>query len=175
MKYILFDLDGTLLPMDQEEFTQNYFKYLAQTLKKYGYDRKQLIDAIWQGTASMIKNDGLQTNEEVFWKTFASIFGDKVYRDQILFEQFYQTEFNEIKHSCGFDPNVQIVIQKLKELGYKLVVATNPIFPSIAQESRIRWAGLDEHDFEFYTTYENMHYCKPNPKYYLEIIEKVIV
>lgn len=173
MKYILFDLDGTLLPMDQEEFTQNYFKYLAQTLKKYGYDRKQLIDAIWQGTASMIKNDGLQTNEEVFWKTFASIFGDKVYRDQILFEQFYQTEFNEIKHSCGFDPNVQVVIRKLKELGYKLVVATNPIFPSIAQESRIRWAGLDEHDFEFYTTYENMHYCKPNPKYYLEIIEKL--
>lgn len=77
MKYILFDLDGTLLPMDQEEFTQNYFKYLAQTLKKYGYDRKQLIDAIWQGTASMIKNDGLQPMKKFFGKLLRVFLGIK--------------------------------------------------------------------------------------------------
>ena len=173
MNYILFDLDGTLLPMTQEEFTKSYFTYLSTTLKKHGYDSKQLIDAIWQGTAAMIKNDGSQTNEEVFWKTFANIFGDKVYNDQVFFEQFYQTEFNKIKNICGFDQSAQMVVRKLKEVGYKLVVATNPIFPSIAQKNRIRWAGIDENDFEFYTTYENMHYCKPNPKYYLEIIHKL--
>ncbi len=30
IKAILFDLDGTLLPMDQENFTTSYFKLLAK-------------------------------------------------------------------------------------------------------------------------------------------------
>ena len=32
MKAILFDLDGTLLPMDQDLFTKTYFKYLRFTI-----------------------------------------------------------------------------------------------------------------------------------------------
>ena len=53
------------------------------------------------------------------------------------------------------------------------MLATNPFFPAIATESRIRWAGLAPEDFELYTTYEYCSYCKPNPKYYLEILEKI--
>ena len=55
---ILFDLDGTLLPMDQEAFTTGYFKFLAKKLAPYGYEPKSLVDAIWAGTAAMVKNDG---------------------------------------------------------------------------------------------------------------------
>jgi FMN phosphatase YigB (HAD superfamily) len=64
-------------------------------------------------------------------------------------------------------------VTKLKEKGYRVVLATNPLFPSIATESRIKWAGLEPSDFELFTTYENYHYCKPNPKYYFEILEKL--
>lgn len=32
IKAILFDLDGTLLPMDQDEFTKGYFNLLAAKL-----------------------------------------------------------------------------------------------------------------------------------------------
>lgn len=52
---ILFDLDGTLLPMDQEAFTTGYFKFLAKKLAPYGYEPKSLVDAIWAGTAAMVK------------------------------------------------------------------------------------------------------------------------
>ena len=31
MQGILFDLDGTLLPMDNDEFTRQYFRLLAET------------------------------------------------------------------------------------------------------------------------------------------------
>ena len=54
---VLFDLDGTLLPMDQDLFTKGYFKLLAAKLAPYGYEPKQLIDAVWAGTAAMLKND----------------------------------------------------------------------------------------------------------------------
>jgi hypothetical protein len=49
---ILFDLDGTLLPMDNEAFTKGYFKLLAAKLAPHGYEPKQLVDAIWAGTAT---------------------------------------------------------------------------------------------------------------------------
>ena len=58
-------------------------------------------------------------------------------------------------------------------MGYRVVLATNPLFPAIATRNRIRWAGLNPEDFELVTTYENSHYCKPNPDYYREILGKL--
>ena len=58
-------------------------------------------------------------------------------------------------------------------MGLKVALATNPIFPKVATESRIRWAGLEPEDFELYTSYENIGYCKPNPDYYREIVKRL--
>ena len=68
IKTILFDLDGTLLPMDNDEFTKGYFRLLASKLAGFGYDSKSLVDGVWAGTAAMVRNDGGVTNEEAFWK-----------------------------------------------------------------------------------------------------------
>ena len=75
LKAILFDLDGTLLPMDQDAFTGGYFKLLAKKLAPYGYEPKALIDGIWSGTAAMVQNDGSESNESAFWKRFAAVAG----------------------------------------------------------------------------------------------------
>ena len=167
---ILFDLDGTLLPMDQEAFTTGYFKFLAKKLAPYGYEPKSLVDAIWAGTAAMVKNDGSCTNEQAFWKKFAAIYGEeKCQSDQGLFEDFYANEFNAARDICGFNPASVETVHKLKECGYRVALATNPIFPHMATENRIRWAGLVPEDFEIYTTYEASTFCKPNPAYYLEV------
>ena len=66
MKVILFDLDGTLLPMDQDEFVKAYFGLLAKKLSAFGYEPEKLIQSIWMGTKAMITNDGSKTNEEAF-------------------------------------------------------------------------------------------------------------
>ena len=55
----------------------------------------------------------------------------------------------------------------------RVALATNPIFPATATQSRIRWAGLDPEDFELCTTYENIGFCKPNPAYYMEITRRL--
>ena len=64
IKTVIFDLDGTLLPMDQEAFTKYYFGLLAKKLAPHGYEPEKLIKSIWAGTAAMVKNDGSRTNEE---------------------------------------------------------------------------------------------------------------
>ena len=167
---VLFDLDGTLLPMDQEAFTTGYFKLLAKKLAPHGYEPKSLVDAIWAGTAAMVKNDGSRTNEQAFWEKFAEIYGaDKARDDQPLFEDCYAPEFAAAREYCGFNAAAAETVRRLKARGLRAALATNPIFPRIATEQRIRWAGLAPEDFALCTTYENSTFCKPNPDYYREV------
>lgn len=175
IRCILFDLDGTLLPMDQDVFVTAYFGRLAAKLAPHGYEPKKLIDAIWGGTAAMIKNDGSMTNEAAFWRFFCTVFGEDAIKDEPKFEEFYRTDFQLVQSSCGFDARAAQTIDALKEMGFTLALATNPIFPAIATESRMRWAGLNKKNFVFYTTYENSRYCKPNPKYYQDILDQLDV
>lgn len=173
IKVILFDLDGTLLPMDQDIFAKAYFKGLAEKAYPYGYDTEDLIGTVWQGTAAMIANDGRDTNKNIFWNVFTAKYGQKALEDVPVFDEFYEKEFERVKDYCGFNPQVKDCIKAIKAMGYRIVLATNPIFPQTATQSRIRWAGLSPEDFEFYTTYENSIHCKPNPEYYRDVVEKL--
>lgn len=170
---ILFDLDGTLLPMDQDGFTKAYFGLLAKKAATKGYESEAFIQAIWQGTKAMIKNDGSCTNEEVFWREFCGIFGEKARLDIPMFDEFYSNEFEGARAVCGYNEDVPKAIQTLKQKGYRLILATNPLFPAVATNRRMSWAGLSPDDFELYTTYENFNFCKPNPEYYREIVRRL--
>ena len=172
---VLFDLDGTLLPMDQDVFVKDYFSRIAAKVAPAGYDPKQLIDTIWRGTAAMVKNDGSKTNEEAFWNYAVSVYGDKILRDKYLFDEFYETEFDKIKGVCGYHPAAAEIVHSLKEKGFRVALATNPIFPAKATQWRIQWAGLQPEDVELYTTYENSSYSKPNPAYYQDILARLNV
>lgn len=172
-KVILFDLDGTLLPMDQEKFVKAYFTGIATRLAEYGYEPNQLIETIWAGIRAMKKNNGEKCNEAVFWDTASALRGEKILADKPYFDKFYREDFDKVQPSCGYTPKAAELMKTVKSLGYRVALATNPVFPAIATQKRIRWAGLSPEDFELYTTYENSHYCKPNPKYYLEIIQKL--
>ena len=173
IKYILFDLDGTLLPLDQDVFMKLYFGGLAKKLAPLGYESGRLIDGIWAGTAAMVKNDGSCSNEEAFWRVFETLLGDHVRQDEPVFDDFYHNEFQQVKAACGFAPQAAEIVRGLKERGFKVVLATNPIFPAVATQSRIRWAGLEPDDFELYTTYENSCHCKPNPDYYRDVLAAI--
>ena len=168
---ILFDLDGTLLPMDQEEFVKYYFGLLARKLAPHGYDSQLLIQGIWKGTGAMVKNDGSITNEDAFWNCFESVMGRSARQDEPIFRHFYENEFCAAKAACGFNPNAAEAIKAIKEKGFRVALATNPIFPAIATENRTRWAGLDVTDFEYFTAYENSRHCKPNPAYYQDVCD----
>jgi len=168
---VLFDLDGTLLPMDQDEFVRAYFGLLARKLAPHGYDGKKLIDAIWSGTGAMVKNTGVTTNEDAFWQDFSRFFGESAREDIPIFDEYYRTDFQKVREVCGYHPGAAQTLALVKSLGLRTALATNPIFPAVATESRIRWAGLQPEDFELYTTYENSCYCKPNLDYYRCILK----
>ena len=172
---VLFDLDGTLLPMDQDAFVKAYFGLLAKKLAPHGYEADRLIPAIWSGTKAMVMNSGKVTNEEAFWDDFTRTYRADARKDIPLFDEYYRTDFQQVQAVCGFHEGAAQTVALVKELGLRVALATNPIFPAVATESRIRWAGLQPEDFELYTTYENSNYCKPNPDYYRTILKHLCV
>ena len=173
IKAVLFDLDGTLLPMDQDKFVMTYLGLLAKRLAAKGYDAEKLMKVMWAGVGAMVQNDGSCTNEEAFWKVFVEYFGEESAKDRPFIDEFYSTEFNQVSQVCGFEKEAKEIVELVKEKGKIPVLATNPLFPQMATKNRMRWAGLEQELFAAYTTYEDCHYCKPNPKYYLELLEKL--
>lgn len=170
---IMFDLDGTLLPMDYEEFTHGYFKLLAKAAAPCGYDAQTLIGAMWSGVADMVKNDGTSTNFEVFWKKAATFLGEDVYDNIPVFDAFYENDFNKAIAFTQPTPLAKKAFEIAKEKADKVILATNPIFPTGAVKARLAWAGLKYEDFDYVTDYSNSGTCKPNPKYFLEICGKM--
>ena len=170
---VLFDLDGTLLPMELDSFLETYFALLIKKLSAHGYDPVKAENGMWESLMTMIANDGSRTNEEVFWDRFCQELGEGVRNDKAVFQDFYQNEFHGAKAACGYDPKAAETVAAVKARGLRVVLATSPLYPSIATENRIRWAGFQPEDFELYTTYENYHYCKPNPAYYQEVLDRL--
>ena len=174
-KVVLFDLDGTLLSVDMEVFTKRYLKMLTDKMSDCGYEPNKLVESILAGTNEMMRNSGHKNNENVFWDAMKLIYGEDVEKDKNLFDAFYRNEFQSMKSSVCYKEKAVEMVRTLKQRGVRVVLATNPIFPAVATESRVRWAGFEPQEFELITTYENCRFCKPNPNYYLDIAGKLDV
>lgn len=167
---IMFDLDGTLLPMDYDEFTRAYFGLLCKRFPEY--DSQALVAAIWKGTKAMVMNDGTVSNEQRFWDAFAAIVGEDIRARIDEFDNFYRTDFHKARAITRPNPLALEIISHARRHADRVILATNPLFPLCAVEARLSWIGLKPEDFDWVTTYENSAYCKPNPDYYTAILSK---
>jgi len=171
---VLFDLDGTLLGMDYNDFEDKYFNLLANKFTKYGEPEK-LIQTIWDATIYMIqKADGISFNNERFFERFNTLINPE-HHDAYLtgFMDFYNNEYDSVKETTFKMEYMIEAVKILKDKGYNIMIATNPLFPEIAILRRIDWAGLSHKDFSFITNFEICRYCKPNIGFYYEISETV--
>lgn len=167
---ILFDLDGTLLPMEQDAFVEAYLGLLGKRAAALGYDPAAFIRALWKGSAAMMQNDGAAPNQKRFWDTFAQLLGPAVLELEGELEDFYATDFNQARSVVGSVPDVRGLLRCLRDKGYGVALATNPLFPPVAVASRLGWVGLSPADFDHITTYQNSRYCKPSLGYYQELL-----
>lgn len=174
IRHILFDLDGTMLPMVQEEFVRFYMPLLAQKYLKEGamIDPKKFIGSVWAGYGAMVSNDGIRTNREVFWSYIEKDLPLPLDTSEKIALDFYTNEFNQAKKATQPTPLADQIVKAAKARGMNTYLATNPVFPRCATLNRIHWAGLDPEDFRIITTYEKCSFCKPNPVYFKKILEK---
>ncbi len=171
LKAIFFDLDGTLLRIDENKFASLYFELMGKKMKPYGYDPSILEKAFYKGTYLMMTNDGKRTNEEVFWDFFSTIYPN-ARKDYDIFESFYSDEFKSLETIIEKESLSKEIVEYTKKKGLLPVLSTNPIFPKVGQMTRINMLGLSYDDFSYVTSYENSCYCKPNPLYFKTLLER---
>lgn len=170
-KYILFDLDGTLLPMDMPEYLRIYIAGLAAQIPHI--PAEQMHGVLWEGILAMMKNDGSRTNRAAFADVFTARTGLDYDENEEKFLRFYETDYQKCAAACTPVPLAARLIGTLQKKGYRIVIATSPLYPACATQSRLRWAGLDGCDFPLVTTFDDFHHAKPHPGYYLEVCEKL--
>ena len=171
IKTILFDLDGTLLSMDVEQFTGLYFTTLCDAVKCLEIDSDTTKHAMGKGLRAIYSNDGSTTNEVVFWNAFEQVTKCNKNDLENCLNDYYANKFIDTLVSCKPNEYSQKIVNLLKSKGVNLILATNPLFPYMATHKRIECANLKVDDFSEITTYENYHYCKPNVNYFKEIIK----
>lgn len=169
----LFDLDGTLLPLDQDSFVREYFRLLVPELVGY-LPADRVVETVMESTRYMIADScGAKTNREAFMEDFCKRVPADPDELAEAFDRFYRGKFSQLASLVSPVDEIGRIVEILKTKGYGLVCATNPIFPLSAIETRLGWIGLDLSDFLLVTSYEEMHFCKPDLNYYRETLRKI--
>lgn len=171
-KAVLFDLDGTLLPMDTNHFIENYLKLLAGKVSHIISPETFIPNLLKSTEVMIVNNDPEKTNEQVFMEDFVPRIGEKAEELLAVIEEFYNTDFALLEKSAQSNSVASEILTILADKNIEFILATNPVFPLQAIKERMRWAGIEEFSFKLITSYENMHYCKPKVEYYQEILHK---
>lgn len=170
---VLFDLDGTLLPMDKEVFLKQYFGLVAQRFREL-ISPRYILQYLAAATEAMIADSNPnKTNQQAFLEHFLPLAGHGEETLMPVFNDFYSREFTTLIAFTNPTPHAPMILDQLCRRGIDLVLASNPIFPSPATRERMRWAGVLDYPWSLITTYEDSHFCKPNPLYYQEILDKL--
>lgn len=173
IKTLLFDLDNTLLEVNENEFLDEYARFASQYFIDLMAPERFKVKLI-ESTGVMMRNNGEVDNVTAFTLHFIRDL-DGITAEEVTarFEQFYNEKFDEIRHITRPIEGAKSVVQRAVELGYEIVIATNPVFPTIALEKRIKWAGLEDIPIKHITSGNDYHYCKPRKEYFLEILSKL--
>jgi len=136
---------------------------------------QELPAKIMASTMAMVHNtDRSLTNAEVFARDFYPRVNRSESELTPVFDQFYRERFPALKSACRGLPGIaRQVVRTALDKGYEVVLATNPLFPRMAIEERMRWIEVDDLPWRLVTVYEEMHACKPQPAYYMEVLERI--
>jgi len=165
LKAILFDLDGTLIDVDLNQFIPGYLKLLAKSVAHL-IPPKKMVPALLKASEFVNLNDGKIPNEEAFSNVFFPIEGYEREEIQPLFDKFYEENFGELQKFTKKKPEARKVIQTAFNKDYKVVIATTPVLPLTAIEQRLDWAGVGDFPYDLITSIENSCATKPNLLYY---------
>jgi len=168
---VFFDLDGTLLPMELEEFLNSYFTAIGTYVAAQGVDINSFKKGFKKGIESMTAHDGRRSNAEVYWEAFFSENDPEVIDWDNILACFYEHEFGKIGDTYVSNPAAAEALTELQEKGYPMALTTMPLFPLRAVQWRLSWAGIDHEVFDRITYYENSTSVKPKLAYYQENLD----
>jgi FMN phosphatase YigB (HAD superfamily) len=172
---LLIDLDETLLVNSPETFVPAYFQKLAAHLEAYAQPTA-MIQALKAGTHQMVQN--LQPDcslKEVFESVFYPSLHLQPREVEAVIGQFYKEVFPSLKKLTKPMPGAVELMESAFQRGYRVAIATTPLFPLTAGLQRLDWAGLSPERFPFalVASFESFHFTKPHPAFFAEVLAQM--
>jgi len=168
IQVVAFDLDDTLLRL-APDFVAQYIRVLDESLDETFPHLKPFSNAIMTSTVAMmqkLRDD--ERLEDFFYRDFAHRTGLTRAQLEPHFNRFYQDQFRRMAELAWPNYGVMGLLTLLQEHGYKIALLTSPLFPRVAIDVRLEWAGLEGFPFDWRTSFEAVHATKPQPGYYEE-------
>lgn len=168
---VLFDLDGTLLQVEMNHFIPAYVEGLSRHFSDLA-SRRRFVDGVVRATFALLHDDSdEQTNQELFLR----LVEDQLAISPDIFLSRFAAYAEDGMHGLqslvkSLDLSREILAHCFAQ-GWSVIVATNPVFPRELVEARLRWSGLDDFSYHLVTSSENTRFCKPHPRYFLDILE----
>lgn len=170
---LLLDLDDTLLTNGMDTFIPAYLQTLAEDLRDQA-DPEAMINALLAGTRRMYANeDPTRTLQQAFDARFYPALGLDPTALAPRLARFYAEVFPRLRHLTAPRPAAQRLVAAARARGYRLALASNPLFPRAAIIERLRWAGLDPARFDLIPGYETFHFVKPHPAFFAELLAQL--
>ncbi|MGZ9234190.1 MAG: DinB family protein [Anaerolineales bacterium] len=170
---LLFDLDDTLLDTNLDTFVPVYFQALSQHLANHTAP-DVLLRALIDGMNLMYASeDPTRTLEQVFEADFYAKLGSSKEDLAQAIEEFYDRVFPTLAQHTRPRPEAVPLIEWALSCGYRIAIATDPLFPRKATYHRLRWAGFEPERFELISTFEHFHFSKTHPAYYAEVLGRL--
>ena len=170
---LLLDLDDTLLNTNMDAFIPAYFQALSRELAPH-IAPEIMLRALMSGTKQMIESEDFsQTLEQVFNAVFYPQINSPYEKISAAIENFYDHVFPTLGGVTTPRPEAKPFIDWAFSQGFRIAIATDPIFPRKATYHRLRWAGLDPEQFELVSSFEHFHFSKTYPAYYAEVLGRM--
>ncbi len=170
---LLLDLDDTLLDTNMDVFLPAYFQGLAKHVDGI-VASKIFLPALRSATQLMLANqDPSTTLQDVFDNDFYPAIGVAKSALAVAIEDFYDHVFPTLGSLTRPHEGAADFVAWGTARGYRMAIATDPLFPQKATLQRIRWAGIDPERFELVSSYESFHFSKSHPTFFGEIMGRL--
>lgn len=175
IKAVLVDLDDTLLINADKVFVPEYLRLIDAFIEeRWQYPQISHVLRQYIQAATGLR-DPRQSISDLAESVIAAATGRSSDEIRTTFADFYAHVYPQLQDCIEQVPLAPRLIDALQRREYAVVIATNPLYPAEAIRQRLAWAGLpdDLTQYALVTHSENMHFTKPDPAYYAEIIARV--
>ena len=172
LKAVLIDLDNTMVLYDEPAFFMRYFEKLCKAMADL-FPAEELMARVIKAVSALQENDGREKNSRFFMKVFMGRRPGAPGEIWQRFMTFYEKDYPRIEADASAAGGLHAVLDRLQRRPLKLVMASNPIYPLIAMEKRMAWAGIETGRFQLLTHMVNMSFVKPRKGYYRQICEAI--